>query len=57
MPVTDPAAAIARVRRVLEEAVYDAFLARYRERLVDELGDRAPYSDLFKRILVWGRFG
>ena len=34
---------------------FDDFVARYRERLLERLGDRSPYTYLFKRILLWGR--
>jgi trans-aconitate 2-methyltransferase len=41
--------------RRLPEPVYEAFVARYRERLVAELGGRRPFPFSFKRILMWGR--
>ena len=47
---------LTRVRRVTDEATYERFLARYRERLLEVVGDRAPYTYLFKRILFWARF-
>ena len=34
---------------------YEAFLDRYRARLLEVLGDRSPYFYAFKRILFWGR--
>ncbi|HUX04112.1 MAG TPA: methyltransferase domain-containing protein [Acidimicrobiales bacterium] len=34
---------------------YEDFVAQYRERLLDRLGDRSPYTYHFKRILLWGR--
>ncbi|HEX4082213.1 MAG TPA: methyltransferase domain-containing protein [Acidimicrobiales bacterium] len=36
---------------------YDAFVDRYRQRLLAELGDRRPYFYAFSRILGWARFG
>jgi trans-aconitate 2-methyltransferase len=35
---------------------FDAFLEDYRQQLVAELGEGAPYFYPFKRILLWGRF-
>jgi trans-aconitate 2-methyltransferase len=34
---------------------FDAFVERYRDRLLSVLGDQAPYFYPFKRILLWGR--
>jgi trans-aconitate 2-methyltransferase len=39
----------------LSPALFQQFLARYRERLLAQLDDRRPYVYLFKRILCWGR--
>lgn len=39
----------------LSETMYQAFVARYRERLRTALGDQRPYFYAFKRILLWGR--
>jgi trans-aconitate 2-methyltransferase len=39
----------------LPDAVYQEFVARYRERLHAALGDQRPYFYPFKRILLWGR--
>jgi trans-aconitate 2-methyltransferase len=36
-------------------ALYLRYLARYRERLLGEIGDRAPYFYAFKRVLARGR--
>ena len=47
---------LTRVQRVTDDAGYERFLARYRERLLAAIGDRAPYTYLFKRILFWARF-
>jgi len=44
------------VRARLDDATYEAFLARYRERLLAELGQRRPYFFAFSRILCWARF-
>ena len=43
-------------RERLDGATYDAFVDRYRERLLVELGDRRPYFYAFPRILCWARF-
>ncbi len=40
----------------LDDATYAAFVNRYRERLVEVLGDQRPYFYAFKRILLWGRW-
>jgi trans-aconitate 2-methyltransferase len=39
----------------LPAALYEEFMARYRERLHAALGDQSPYFYPFKRILLWGR--
>jgi hypothetical protein len=36
-------------------ALYEHFLARYRERLLPALADTRPHVYPFKRILLWGR--
>ena len=36
-------------------AMYEEFVARYRERLNAALGDQRPYFYPFKRILLWGK--
>jgi hypothetical protein len=41
----------------LSPELFDAFVDRYRERLIEELGEREPYFYGFKRILCWARFG
>jgi len=38
----------------LPDALYPLFVERYRERLLEVLGDRRPYFYAFKRILLWG---
>jgi hypothetical protein len=35
--------------------VFDAFVARYHDRVVAALGPAEPYFYAFKRILLWGR--
>jgi trans-aconitate 2-methyltransferase len=35
--------------------MFDRYLARYRERLLGEIGATAPYFYAFKRVLAWGR--
>jgi trans-aconitate 2-methyltransferase len=47
---------LTRIRGATDDATYARFLDRYRERLVEAVGDRAPYTYLFKRILLWARF-
>jgi trans-aconitate 2-methyltransferase len=39
----------------LTDALYEQFVARYRQRLHAALGDQRPYFYPFKRILLWGR--
>jgi len=48
--------ALTRFRRSLPPRSYQAFLTRYRDRLVEHTGDGDPYFYPFKRILVWARF-
>jgi trans-aconitate 2-methyltransferase len=47
---------LTRVRRATDDEGYERFLAAYRERLLAEIGDRAPYTYPFKRILFRARF-
>jgi len=47
---------LTRVKRATDADGYERFLARYRARLLAELGERAPYTYLFKRILFRARF-
>ena len=42
-------------RERLEPELYDEFLRRYRDRLLEVVGDQRPYFYPFKRILCWGR--
>jgi trans-aconitate 2-methyltransferase len=44
-------------RQRLSPELFEAFIDRYRERLLEELGEREPYFYGFKRILCWARFG
>ena len=43
-------------RQRLTPELFDEFIERYRERLIEELGEREPYFYGFKRILCWARF-
>jgi trans-aconitate 2-methyltransferase len=47
---------LTRFRAVLDAAGYGHFLARYRARLLEVLGERSPYFYPFKRILFAARF-
>lgn len=44
-------------REQLGEEGFERFVAAYRRRLLEELGDRSPYFYGFARILCWARFG
>ncbi len=46
---------LTRFRRALPPERYEEFVSEYRDRLLAELGDHAPYFYAFKRILMWGR--
>ena len=46
---------LTRMRRHFSPEAYDAFVAEYRRRLVEQLGDRRPYYYAFKRILLHAR--
>lgn len=46
---------LVRFRRRLPPELFEAFVARYRQRLREVLGLRSPYFYAFKRILLWGR--
>ncbi|GAB4324472.1 MAG: trans-aconitate 2-methyltransferase [Dehalococcoidia bacterium] len=37
------------------DALYEAYLHRYRERLMDALPDERPYVYTYKRLLLWAR--
>jgi trans-aconitate 2-methyltransferase len=43
-------------RKRLSPELFDAFVERYQERLIEELGEREPYFYGFRRILCWARF-
>jgi trans-aconitate 2-methyltransferase len=42
-------------QRRLPEAMYEDFVARYRELLAAELSDERPFPFAFKRALLWGK--
>jgi trans-aconitate 2-methyltransferase len=42
-------------RARLSDELYDAFLERYRRRLLEVIGERQPYLYTFKRIFFWGQ--
>jgi len=42
-------------QRGLPGELYGEFVDRYRQRLLDRLGDHSPYFYTFKRLLFWGR--
>jgi trans-aconitate 2-methyltransferase len=44
-------------KRRLPDALYEDFVARYRELLLTELGEDRPFRFTFKRLLLWGRRG
>lgn len=46
---------LTRFTKLLDDDLADCFVAAYRERLLDRVGDQAPYFYPFKRILMWGR--
>jgi trans-aconitate 2-methyltransferase len=46
---------LTRYERALPPAQYEEFVNRYRQRLVDRLGDRSPYFYTFNRVLFWGK--
>jgi trans-aconitate 2-methyltransferase len=41
-------------RARLSDDLYEAYVERYRRRVLDVVGDRQPYLYTFKRILFWG---
>jgi trans-aconitate 2-methyltransferase len=47
---------LTRVKRATDAEGYERFLTAYGTRLLAELGERAPYTYLFKRILFRARF-
>lgn len=46
---------LTQYREKLDPPLYEAFLERYRTRLLETLGDHRPYFYPFKRILCWAR--
>lgn len=46
---------LTRFKGALGEEGFEQFVERYRVRLIDEVGDQAPYLYPFKRILMWAR--
>jgi trans-aconitate 2-methyltransferase len=47
---------LTRFRKAMaDDALFDAFVARYRQRLLDCLGEHSPFFYPFKRVLLWGR--
>jgi trans-aconitate 2-methyltransferase len=47
---------LTQVRARLDDATFEEYLARYRARLLAELGQQRPYFYAFSRILCWARF-
>jgi trans-aconitate 2-methyltransferase len=43
-------------RTRLDPLLFEEFVERYRELLIEELGEREPYFYGFRRILCWARF-
>ena len=46
---------LTRFRERLPADLYEAFVVRYRDALLEVLGERRPYFYAFKRILIWAR--
>jgi trans-aconitate 2-methyltransferase len=46
---------LTRFRERLSPELYEAFVVRYADALIEVLGDRRPYFYAFKRILFWAR--
>ncbi len=49
--------ALLRYQGRLSDEMFGRFLSIYTNRLLEAIGDRAPYFYAFKRILLWGRLG
>ena len=47
--------ALTRFQRQLPPELFDEYVARYRTRLLEVLGEHEPYFYAFKRILLWAR--
>lgn len=46
---------LTRFSAVLAPDQYERFVAEYRRRLLDAIGESSPYLYTFKRLLLWGR--
>jgi trans-aconitate 2-methyltransferase len=46
---------LTRFKEPLGPERWTAFVERFRERLLAELGEQSPYAYTFKRILIWGQ--
>ena len=46
--------ALTPFQALLDPPLYEHFVARYRQVVIERLGDRRPYFYPFKRILAWG---
>ena len=46
---------LTRYERLLPPELFEAFVTRYRRRLLDVVGEHEPYFYAFKRILFRGR--
>jgi trans-aconitate 2-methyltransferase len=46
---------LTRFQDVLAPDVFERFVARYRERLLEVLGEHRPFLYTFKRLLFWGQ--
>jgi trans-aconitate 2-methyltransferase len=46
---------LTRFEEALPPELYERYLDRYRERLLDTLGDQRPFPYTYKRILFWAR--
>ncbi len=43
-------------RSRMRPEIFEQFVDRYRDRLLEELGEREPYFYGFRRILCWAQF-
>ena len=46
---------LTRFKERLPAELYEAFVIRYRDALLEVLGERQPYFYAFKRVLIWAR--